>query len=59
MERSMNSTMTTLTKALLRAISSNSTGNVVLKEVITICAAGLFVSIVLLTYGLDLSPGFF
>jgi hypothetical protein len=55
----MKTAIATVSKALSRAISSNSIGSHVLKEVITICAAGLFVSIVLLTHGLDLSPGFF
>ena len=30
-----------------------------LKQVALFCAAGLFVSLLLLTYGVDLSPGFF
>jgi hypothetical protein len=33
--------------------------NEVLKQIALLCAAGLFVSILMLTYGLDLSPGFF
>jgi hypothetical protein len=31
----------------------------VFKELVLFCAAGLFVSLLMLTYGLDLSPGFF
>jgi hypothetical protein len=31
----------------------------VFKELVIFCAAGLFVSLLLLTYGLDLTPGFF
>ena len=30
-----------------------------INTIILFCAAGLFVSILLMTYGLDLSPGFF
>ena len=30
-----------------------------LKQIALFCAAGLLVSLLLLTYGLDLSPGFF
>ena len=31
----------------------------VLVQIGLLCAAGLFVSVLLMTYGLDLSPGFF
>jgi len=30
-----------------------------LKQIALFCGAGLFVSLLLLTYGVDLSPGFF
>jgi hypothetical protein len=30
-----------------------------LKQLLMFCAAGLFVTLLALTYGLDLSPGFF
>jgi ribose/xylose/arabinose/galactoside ABC-type transport system permease subunit len=30
-----------------------------LKQLVLLAAAGLFVSLLMLTYGLDLSPGFF
>jgi hypothetical protein len=33
--------------------------NEALKQLALLCAAGLFVSILMLIYGLDLSPGFF
>jgi len=33
--------------------------NEILKQLALFCAAGLFVSLLMLTYGLDLSPGFF
>jgi hypothetical protein len=31
----------------------------ILRQIVLLCAAGLFVSLLMLTYGLDLSPGFF
>jgi hypothetical protein len=31
----------------------------VLKQLVLFAAAGLFISLLLLTYGVDLSPGFF
>jgi len=33
--------------------------NEILKQLAMLCAAGLLVSILMLTYGVDLSPGFF
>lgn len=33
--------------------------NEILKQLALLCAAGLFVSILMLTDGVDLSPGFF
>ena len=33
--------------------------NEILKQLALLCAAGLFVSLLMLTYGIDLSPGFF
>jgi ribose/xylose/arabinose/galactoside ABC-type transport system permease subunit len=50
--------MTTVSRALSRAfISINEVET--LKQLLLFCAAGLLVSVVMLTYGLDLSPGFF
>jgi hypothetical protein len=34
-------------------------GFALLKQLALLCAAGQFVSLLMLTYGLDLSPGFF
>ncbi len=31
----------------------------ILKQLLLFCRAGLFVSVLLMTYGVDLSPGFF
>jgi hypothetical protein len=50
--------MTTIARALSRAFIN--VGEVdTLKQLLLFCLAGLFVSVLLMTYGLDLSPGFF
>jgi hypothetical protein len=50
--------MATLARALSRAfITVNEVD--ALKQLVLFAAAGLFVSLLLLTYGVDLSPGFF
>jgi hypothetical protein len=50
--------MATLSRAPSRAfITINDVE--VLKQLVLFAAAGLFVSLLLLTYGVDLSPGFF
>jgi ribose/xylose/arabinose/galactoside ABC-type transport system permease subunit len=51
--------MTALAKAVSRAFLSTSDDNETLKQIALFCAAGLLVSVLLLTYGVDLSPGFF
>jgi hypothetical protein len=33
--------------------------NDILKQILLLCAAGLFVSVLMMPYGVDLSPGFF
>jgi len=50
--------MTALVQALYR-VSHTETETDTLKMVALFCGAGLFVSLLLATYGLDLSPGFF
>jgi len=50
--------MTTTGRALSRAIVTIN-DNEILKQLALLCAAGLFVSLLMLTYGVDLSPGFF
>ena len=50
--------MTAIAHRLSRAFVAASEIEV-LKELVLFCAAGLFVSLLMLTYGLDLSPGFF
>ena len=50
--------MTTITRVLSRAfITINDVE--LLKQLVLFAAAGLFVSLLMLTYGLDLSAGFF
>jgi hypothetical protein len=50
--------MTAIARALSRAfIAVNAVE--ILKQILLFCLAGLFVSVLLMTYGLDLSPGFF
>jgi hypothetical protein len=50
--------MATLVRALSRAFITINEMDV-LKQLVLFAAAGLFVSLLLLTYGVDLSPGFF
>jgi ribose/xylose/arabinose/galactoside ABC-type transport system permease subunit len=51
--------MTTIAKVLARAFSEASTEKEVLKQLVMFGCAGLLVSLLMLTYGVDLSPGFF
>jgi len=50
--------MASIAKALSR-ISGTSVDVETLKMIIMFCAVGLTVSLICMTYGLDLSPGFF
>ena len=50
--------MTAIGRAFSRAIVTLN-DNEILKQLALLCAAGLFVSLLMLTYGVDLSPGFF
>ena len=50
--------MTAIGRVLSRAIITFNE-NEILKQFALLCAAGLFVSLLMLTYGVDLSPGFF
>jgi hypothetical protein len=50
--------MTALVQAFSRS-SGSELGTETLKVVAVFCGAGLFVSLLLASYGLDLSPGFF
>jgi hypothetical protein len=55
----MESQMATIARVYHWAFPKSSVEAEGLKNIILFCAAGLFVSILLMTYGLDLSPGFF
>ena len=50
--------MTAIARVFSRAITTINDIEI-LKQLVLLCAAGLFVSLLMLTYGLDLSPGFF
>jgi ribose/xylose/arabinose/galactoside ABC-type transport system permease subunit len=50
--------MTAITRALSRAFITVSEIDT-LKQILLFCLAGLFVSVLLMTYGIDLSPGLF
>jgi hypothetical protein len=50
--------MTAIAHALSRALQSAGEFDA-LKQIALFCGAGLLVSLLYLTYGLDLSPGFF
>jgi len=50
--------MTAIAHALSRAFQSAGEFDT-LKQIALFCAAGLLVSLIFLSYGVDLSPGFF
>jgi hypothetical protein len=52
------SAMTAIAHALSRALQSAGELDA-LKQIALFCAAGLLVALVCLSYGVDLSPGFF
>jgi len=51
--------MTAFVQALSRISTATTLQTETLKLLAMFCGAGLFVSLLLATYGLDLSPGFF
>ena len=51
--------MADLARVLARAFPTVSPGGDILKSIVLFCAACLFVALVMATYGLDLSVGFF
>lgn len=51
--------MTTIARAFSRVFFSNSSEFDELKTLALFCGAGLLVTLLMLTYGIDLSPGFF
>ena len=50
--------MAAIARALSRAFITINEADT-LKQLLLFCLAGLLVSVLLMTYGLDLSPGFF
>jgi hypothetical protein len=50
--------MTAIARALSRAFVTVAEVEL-LKQLLLFCLAGLFVSVLMMTYGFDLSPGFF
>jgi hypothetical protein len=50
--------MTAIARALSRALTTINEVDT-LKQLLLFCLAGLFVSVLLITYGVDLSPGLF
>jgi hypothetical protein len=51
--------MTAIARVLSRAFPATQVEVDTLKQLALFCGAGLLVSLLLMTYGLDLSPGFF
>ncbi|HMM88129.1 hypothetical protein [Bradyrhizobium sp.] len=50
--------MTVIARAVSRAIATVNEIEI-LRQFVLFCAAGLFVGLLMLTYGIDLSPGLF
>lgn len=55
----MRSRMTAIARVFSKVFPLKASEADVLKELLLLALAGLFVSALLMTYGLDLSPGFF
>ena len=51
--------MAAIARLLARKVPSTQVEADIPKQLGLLCCAGLFVSVLMLTYGLDLSPGFF
>jgi ribose/xylose/arabinose/galactoside ABC-type transport system permease subunit len=51
--------MAAITRFLARQVPATDAEADILKQVALFCCAGLLVSILMMTYGVDLSPGFF
>ena len=51
--------MTAIAQVISHAFHTVSPEGDVFKQIVIFCGAGLLVSMILLSYGLDLSPGFF
>jgi hypothetical protein len=55
----MESPMTALAQALSRLSAATNIEIETLKAIAVFCGVGLLISLLCMTYGLDLSPGFF
>jgi hypothetical protein len=51
--------MTAIARFLARRVPATQAESDILKQIALFCLAGLLVSVLMMTYGLDLSPGFF
>jgi hypothetical protein len=51
--------MAAIARVLSRAFPTTSSDSEIFKQLALLCGAGLLISVLLLTYGVDLSPGFF
>jgi hypothetical protein len=51
--------MAAIAKFLARRVPANQAEADILKQLALFCGAGLLVTLLMLTYGLDLSPGLF
>jgi hypothetical protein len=51
--------MAAIARVLARALPKTSSKIEILKQLALFCGAGLLVSLLMMTYGLDLSPGLF
>jgi hypothetical protein len=51
--------MTAIARVLARALPFPPSRTAVFRQIALCCAAGLFVALLIATYGLDLSAGFF
>jgi hypothetical protein len=51
--------MAMIARLLARSVPANQAEADTLKQLALFCCAGLLVSLLMMTYGLDLSPGFF
>ena len=51
--------MAAFAKFLARRVPTSGTEANIIRQLALFCAAGLLVSLLIMSYGLDLSPGFF
>ncbi len=51
--------MAALARTIARSFSANSLRAGILRQLLLFALAGLFVAVLVATYGIDLSPGFF